>query len=276
MPKGVLKLAAKSRTREPKLVMDDWLDLALKNYYVDRRPLWGKPRPVEKGWTPSALGEPNDRLLVAGLLGYRGDPITEKLQRIFRMGNAVEDMWRERYEALGILESANKWLPKVKGMPLTISGKYDMVIRHMYEPTRRFVVEVKSMAPEIYYMFPQPSMDPDKNYSDLTNLSGQAGDRARKYLAQLQVYLHVLGMAEGILLIEDKGHQTYKNYFVTHNPQFIDGLFEKLAGIQTEYWAKGLLPPWNGGKSNRSFFAQYKPDEVIPIEEFKQAYPQEG
>ena len=86
-PKGPIK---KLDISKPSTILpgkwSSWLEAALRKRYVDTRPLWDVPRPVSKGWRPSDLGEANDRLLVAKLLGYRGEPISEKLTTNIRCG----------------------------------------------------------------------------------------------------------------------------------------------------------------------------------------------
>ena len=160
------KIIQQVRAETPKQhmdgVMDSWITIALREYYKEKRPIWGKPRPLKNGWTPSSLGEPNDRLLVAKQLGYRGDAIGYKLQRIFSAGNDVEDRWIKHFDSIGVLQSHGGWLPKNENSYLTFRGKYDIIIKHKYEKNRTFLVEVKSMSPRMFPSLPPVQMNAEK------------------------------------------------------------------------------------------------------------------
>ena len=252
-------------------MVDNWLEQRLNEIYVDERPLWGSPRPVYKGWTPNSIGEPNDRLLVAALLGYRGDPISPRLQMIFDAGHDIEARWVKRFTKMGILVDNNVWLPKPSPAPLVFSGKVDARVTHAYEPSRSFVVEIKSISPNGFRELPNASRDPQENYDNLMGMSGVVGDRVKKYMSQVQVYLHCMSMNEGILLFDNKGTQEFTTYYLTINDDALNTIYARLTDMQTSYWEKGLLPVWNGGKS-KSIMATYKPDEVVSIEEMKAQY----
>ena len=161
------KYAKKEQAVVPQREMASWIGLALQQHYMESRPLWMTPRAVEKGWTPSSLGEPNDRLMVAALLGYRDLYITEKLRRIFDAGNDIEARWGTRFKDIGVLEDysdSQKWLPNNMGSPLKFSGKWDLLVRHKFETDRRFLVEVKSISPEGFMSLPMVSMNPQTNF----------------------------------------------------------------------------------------------------------------
>ena len=267
------KIIGEKRTKTVKHVrgaMDSWIALALREYYKERRPVWGKPRLLKNGFTPSSVGEPNDRLLVAKLLGYRGDPVGDKLQRIFDAGNDIEDRWIRRFDSLNVLHSHGGWLPNNVGSPLTFKGKYDIIIRHKYEKGRLFLVEVKSMSPRLYPSLPQVHPDPHVNFKNLMELRGQAGDWVRKYMNQTQIYLHEMNMNEGILLFDNKGTQEFSDFHLVKNIEMVNRVYDRLLGLQI-YWERQVLPPWGGGIS-KSPIGSYKPSEEVPLEEMLEAY----
>ena len=277
MAKGLLRLSLPKKT--PTIIrvgrsMDSWLELALREFYVDKRPLWGVPRMVIKGWTPSSLGEPNDRLLISTLLGYRGEAISEKLQRIFDAGNDIEERWHKRFTDLGILKSKSIWIPKKPEHPVKFSGKIDAIITHKYEKNRDFLVEIKSISPEGFRALPSVSMSPETNFVQLLEVKNITGTRIRKYMQQLQVYLYTMNMEEGILLFDNKGNQDFHTYSILRNDDFIQGIFDRLIRLQ-EYWKEGILPPWNGGKS-KELLGNYKPDEDVPVDEMRDQYHTKG
>ena len=257
--------------------VDNWIELALETHYVDARPTWGAPRRLDQGFTPSSLGEPNDRLLVASLLGYRGEPIGERLQRIFDAGNDIEARWMVRFKNIGVLlapkheKDGQVWLPNSAGSPLFFRGKIDALVEHKFESGRRFIVEIKSINPELYRQLPRLSLDPQVNYTALMGLQGALRDRIHKYMHQLQVYLREMQMDEGMLLFDNKGTQEFLPFHVPRQDEFVDKIYERLVWLRDEYWSQRVLPPWNGPKG-KSFFATYKPTEAVAIDEIKQAF----
>ena len=250
-------------------VMDSWITLKLNEVQADRRPLWGDIRPVSKGWRPSSLGEPNDRLLIISQFGYRGEKIEPGLRRIFDAGNAIEDTWIKRFGEMGVKLGQGQWLPKEGVKGLRVAGKIDIMVEHAYEPGRKFIVEVKSISSDGYRQLPAVSMDSEENYHNLMAMKGVVGARVFRYMYQLQFYLEGLNMDEGIMLFDNKGTQEYKDFFIYRRAGLLDDSIERLKRLQEDYWAKELVPPWNG-KKTRSVIATYKTDEVVPLAEFKE------
>ena len=271
--RGVLSTPQLPGTKQVvKGFMDSWIELELRKHYVDNRSIWGDPRPVEKGWTPSSLGEPNDRMLVAAQLGFRGDPIPEKLRRIFDAGNDIEARWLKRFKDLGVWVSDADWLPDAKPGELVLRGRIDIIVRHAFERDRKYIVEVKSINPNGFSNLPRPSRDPAENFQALMNVKGDVGARLHKYMHQLQAYLARMGIPEGILLFDNKGTQDFHDFYIVLEPGFIDPVFERLQRLQDDYWSKGLLPPWGGGSRSKAILATYRPTEAVPYEEVKELY----
>ena len=257
-------------------MMDSWLQVEMKNHYTDRRPVWGEARPVAKGWTPSSVGYTNDRLVVAGLLGYRGEVISQKLQRIFDAGNDIEDRWIKRFKALGVYIDNNVWIPRTGVEGLEFSGKMDALVRHPYEAGRRFVVEIKSISPIGFEQLPRVSMSSDVNYANLQAMRGDVGDRMRRYLLQLQLYLVCTGDREGLLLMDNKGNQDFRDYYIESKPDVIATLRERLLMLQEEYWAKELIPPWLGSSRSKDIMATYRSGEVVSLAEMREVVETHG
>ena len=252
-----------------KLKVESWLYVKLREKYKDTRPLWGDPRPLSKGWTPSSLAEPNDRMLVAYQLGYRGDKISDKLQRIFDAGNDIESRWIKRFKDLDLYIDSGKWIPSNSSSGLTLRGIVDIIIHHPYEKDRQIIVEVKSISPIGFQQLPPASPDANVNFQRLMSLPGDIGSRCKRYMYQLQVYLRELGVSDGMLLFDNKGNQDFKDFAISANPSILDEMYDRLKDMQERYWSKDLLPPWNKRKG-KSIFSTYRPDEAVPVEEIKQ------
>ena len=250
-----------------------WIEQSLARHYVDDRPLWGEPRPLSKGWTPSGLGEPNDRLLVASQLGYRGDLVTEKMRRVFDAGNDIEDRWVKRFKAMGLLRSHGEWLPAGPSDGLVIRGKLDLVV---VNPSSREleIIEVKSISPTGFNSLPAAQVSGARNSELLWNVSGGLRGRLRKYLLQLWVYMDRMGLSKGHLLFDNKGTQEFRDFNVEVDSVQLSRVYSRLRDLQDEYWAKELLPPWNGGRG-KSLMATYRPNEAVPLSEIKGLYVQE-
>ena len=260
---------------EPAESLIERVHVELDRHYMDRRPLWGKPRLVSKGWTPSMLGEPNDRKLVAQMLGFRGDVFPRILKLIFEMGDDIEARWIKRFQALNMYVSSGKFIPGNVVDGLKFSGKYDIIIRDPKNPVTQYVVEIKSISPNGFRQLPYPSHKPDSNYDELIGTKGEIGMRVRKYMHQLQTYLYGMNMDDGVLLFDNKGTQEYHLYHIRKNDDHIAAMRERLLRLQTDFWGKNLIPPWNGGKE-KSFFATYKPTEAVPLIEMIAEYKEEG
>ena len=271
----MMKIVQPKRVAPAKIIsaqmMGNWLESELNRFYADSRPLWMEPRPVSKGWTPSSLGESNDRLLVASLLGYRGDAISPRLRMIFDAGNDIEARWVIRFKDIGVFLATGLWLPKTPIQGLHISGKIDILIQHPYEKDREFLVEVKSISPDGFRQLPALSNSPQENFWNLMDVRGEVGARIQRYMQQLQIYLVGLGKEEGMLLFDNKGNQDYRAYSLVRDDDFVDKIVKRCQALQRDYWEKRLIPPWPGGKSNsKSLLAVYKPDEVVSLDEFKE------
>lgn len=250
--------------------MSSWIAAALRESHNDDQPLWGDPRPVWKGFTPSALGEPNDRMLIAGYLGYRGEAISEKLQRIFDAGNDIEARWVKRFQRLGVMKSAGDWLPRPSRTDIRMAGKLDIIVEHSFEPGRQILIEVKSINDNGFRALPKPSPDPDVNYRALLGLGGNTGDRCRRYMAQLQIYLYETGMDDGVLLFDNKNTQEFADFSLVSNAHYIEIAYDRLRRLR-EYWERQEIPPWNGDRG-RSVWATYRPQDAVPLAEFRELF----
>ena len=242
-----------------------WLALALDDMHADRRPLWGEPR--AGAWHPSALGEPCDRLLVLSMLGYRGEAILPKLQRIFDAGNDIEARWLNRFTELGILLGSQ--VPVKRDIPPMISGKADALITHPYEMTRRLVVEIKSINSNGFRQLPPVSLDHEVNYHNLMALPTYIGNRIRKYMYQLQVYLvEGCGQAtEGLLLFDNKDTQDFAEYSLLPNPELIAEKYANLIKLDG-YRAMLTVPPCTCVSRDRgNVVCGYREAEVLPLTE---------
>ncbi len=246
-------------------VTPNWLQLSRDDKFTDHRPLWGEVR--TKGWMPSSMGDPCDRKTILGMFGYRGDPISVKLRRIFDMGKAIEKIWQAEFESMGILLGKNVRFAHPNNP--VISGEYDVMVRHPYEPGRRMIGEIKSINDNGFKKLPPVSLNSADNIVALMSVKdGYVGARFRKYMYQLQAYLYfVEGVEEGFLLFDNKNSQDYKLYPVSLDPDIIVPETQRLVRLE-EYRPKLVVPACTCD-AKKSGLCTIHPDEDIPLDELK-------
>ena len=192
----------------------------------------------------------------------------KNLQRIFDAGNDIEARWIKRFRDTRLYVDNDIWLPRQQSGKVKIRGKVDAIIKHPHEDIE-YLVEIKSIAPEGYRMLPRVSSSTKNNFDNLMGIKGGVGERVRKYMAQLQVYLFTMDMTSGILLFDDKGHQDFKDYEIDLDREFVDDLFNRLKYLQDEFWSKRVLPPWNGGEP-KTRFGKLRTDDSVALDEFRE------
>ena len=239
--------------------LHDYLDTSL----VDTRPEWGEPRSLTAGWSPSLVGEPDDRTLVAKVLGYRGPEVDARLVRIFDCGDAVEATWVERFTKLGVLRrSSDSATREVDGV--TLSGRYDLLITHPSDG-RLVLVEVKSMNPYGFQRLPVEGT-PVENYQRLNRSVGSS--RVQQYLRQVDCYLQLFEVEVGLLLVENKGNQEFRAYdLVVDRGRWLE-IRDRLKRLES-HWVAREVPPVTASTGDAKL-ASYRPGDVVPLVELRE------
>ena len=247
-----------------------WLDMAREEKYVDTRPLWGPVRDLEKGWKPTAMGDPCDRKTILGVLGYRGELISVKLRRIFDMGRYVELMWQATFTDLGLLLAHNVRV-KNNGPIIIVSGEYDVLVRHPYDKDRRELGEIKSINDRGFKTLPAVSLDPEVNFDSLWNNVKDSGIQARmrKYLYQVNTYFYETG-EEGFLLMDNKNNQDYADYKLVCNEEMVLKEYNRLNGLNN-YWERQVAPSCSClSESDKGTFCRHRTEDEVELDELKQ------
>lgn len=144
--------------------------------------------------------------------------LTPKTLRIFKHGWHVHEKWQDLFVSSGVaidVETTRK--SKMWGVYLTP----DAVIR-LHRKT--YVVEIKSM--HTY------------GFSKLSSPPANA-------IRQVQFYMHMCGLPQGIVLVEDKNSQDFKVWVVDYDPAVARPFIERLYRIQRlndEFNLSGKLP----------------------------------
>ena len=183
-----------------------------------------------KHWTksgvfyPSMLGNPCDRHLYLAYNGQLPDQIIKaKTVRIFDAGSALEVRMKKYFERTGIFLAAEQTV-KLDIPP--ISGRYDFLLKH--EDYGRVILELKSI-----------------NETGFDSLIETAKS---DHLIQLQIYLNLAKVDQGIVLYENKNDQKLKAFKVTRDEQVWETILDRCRRIQA------MLPLEVPTQCNGEFF----------------------
>ena len=167
-----------------------------------------------KKWTtrgvfyPSMLGNTCDRYLYLAYNGQLGDQVIgAKLVRIFDHGGSLEVRMQKYFERTGLFLAAEQ---SVKVHTPPISGRYDFLLKH--EEYGRVILELKSIN--------------DKGFKALIDTPKP------EHLLQVQIYLNLAGVENGVVLYENKNDQTLKAFKVVRNDAIWNGVLERCTRIQ--------------------------------------------
>lgn len=148
------------------------------------------------------------RALCYELLGYERPEMDARILKIMDNGNFVHDRYQKMWKEMGILVADE--LP-IKEENLRISGRMDALLNienHMA------IGEIKSAGDSPFSKMKQ-SNTPDP-----------------KYVAQLQLYLHLSNIDLGVIYIENKNTQDVLEFWVEYDASYCESLFKKLQTVR--------------------------------------------
>ena len=169
---------------------------------------YSKPWTTSGVFYPSMLGNKCDRYLY---LAYQGNlptqTITAKTARIFDNGSQLEVRMKKYFERMGVFIAAEQ---SVKLANPNISGRYDFLLSHVTHG--RILLELKSINTkgfEALIEAPKP-----------------------EHAIQLQIYLNLAGIDNGVVLYENKNDQELKAFKVDKDTKVWDNIIERCIKIQ--------------------------------------------
>ena len=166
-----------------------------------------RPWKAVQKFYPSALGNRCDRYLYFAYHGgLPAQEVTPQTQRIFDTGGAFETRMEKYLRKAGLFLAAEQTL-KFDNPP--ISGRYDFLIR--YKATDRAIVELKTI-----------------NARGLENLIDQPKP---EHVIQLQIYLNLMGLKNGIVVYENKNDQDMKAFKIVKDKKVWDEILERCIRI---------------------------------------------
>jgi len=207
---GIKQFGASSKPKKPRKAskprvrnQDRWFLKSLDSVLGYTRP-W---KAVQKFY-PSMLGNPCDRYLYYAFHGGLGNQeINPQTQRIFDTGSSLETRMDKYLRKAGIFLASEQTV-KLESPP--ISGRYDFLIR--YKNTDRAIIELKSINTRGFEaLIDSPKSD---------------------HSVQLQIYLNLLGVKNGIVVYENKNDQELKAFKVQQNADEWGEILERCVKIQ--------------------------------------------
>ena len=144
------------------------------------------------------------RALCYELLGYPRPEMEPRVLKILENGNFVHERYQKMWKDMGIMVAEE--LP-IKEESLKISGRMDALLNiedHMV------IGEIKSAG--------------DSPFSKMK----QANAPDPKYVAQLQLYLHLSNIDLGVAYVENKNNQDVLEFWIEYDAEYCTNLFKKL------------------------------------------------
>jgi hypothetical protein len=155
------------------------------------------------------LGNACERYLYLAYNGLLGDQVIgAKLVRIFDTGSSLEVRMKKYFERTGLF-IAEEQPVRLNSPP--ISGRYDFMLKH--EEHGRILLELKSIN--------------DRGFTELIEAP------KHEHLIQLQIYLNLAGVDNGVVLYENKNDQALKAFKVTKSLDTWNSILERCMRIQS-------------------------------------------
>lgn len=238
MPEDKKRLAHLLRSISRK----DWLTPEMEEYFEGRLPeQWWGPDP--KMHPSGAVGD-CARDIELSLLGHK-PAIGGRLSRIFDVGKAMHERWRQYFDERGILVASEVPIETENG-ELMIKGKLDNIVRSPVDiQPELYVVELKSMASGRFRKLPEPKDAKDNLYALARLHTGYIG----QWLCYVKAYdeqQRAKGerrVENGALIFENKDNQDYVVYLLTYDHNLWLRLTENARIAQQAFLEKQLVEP---------------------------------
>lgn len=167
----------------------------------------GNPDHIAKFY-PSGIGYCARKLVYQNVFIVRGE-ISPVFARIMECGNSMHTRYEKWFEEMGILVVPE--LP-IKDTELRISGRTDAIIRYPVGggKSKLVIVELKSAK--------------DSKFKRMA----ETGEPLPENIQQLQLYMHMTGIHNGVILVENKDTQALWEYWAEYDEELAGRLIEKI------------------------------------------------
>jgi len=232
---GVAPKAAEVKPKlSPRAVKTpSWLQLLMETTLEQNQPLWTPP---SKYFRASNSGDLCVRSMTFASLGHQV-PFAAKTLRIFRTGNAIEDVNVDVLRRAGVLVATNQ---QANYASPPIRGRFDVRVKRPSDGVN-LIGEIKSIHEDGFNKLPPEYDDPDENHENLMLCYP-------RYVTQLNTYLGSddIDLEEGFLLFEAKNSQTQRFYFLRRHEELLRTTLERHAEAFVYLDQLQLAPVPNG------------------------------
>jgi CRISPR/Cas system-associated exonuclease Cas4 (RecB family) len=205
---------------------------------------------------PSSIGRCT-REIVYALLGYKGEPIDPRSYLIMENGTYFHSRVENIVGNSDIIITPEYC---IKSDELNISGRSDILIENIYPHISSnhviklySTIEACEAEPKLLYEGPDNDIMivelksiNSKGYAHVVNNNKPKIEN----LMQLQLYMHLTGIREGLLLYENKDSQYIKEFRVLYSEEIVQQVLDQISRINNALVSKEL-PPKEHDKSDR-------------------------
>jgi CRISPR/Cas system-associated exonuclease Cas4 (RecB family) len=191
---------------------------------------------------PSSVGRCN-RQVAYQMLGYPGKPIPGRNLLIMDNGTYFHERMEHTFKRMGIMIAPEL---KLTHDELRISGRSDAIVWNWLkkEPVENDT-EIELTAPDGSTVYKGPQSDVlivelksinNKNYEKLPKTLPKMEHRM-----QLQLYMYLTGIRQGVVYYENKDTQEQKYFYVEYNPNMVEEIITDIRTI-IRHLDAGTLP----------------------------------
>jgi CRISPR/Cas system-associated exonuclease Cas4 (RecB family) len=167
------------------------------------------------------------------MLGYPGKPIPGRNLLIMENGTSFHNRMEHIFEEMGIMIAPEL---KLTDSELRISGRSDAIVWNWLKtetPEVDEIITLTDVNDKVVYEGPQS----DVLIVELKSINNKNWDKLPKTVAkmehrlQLQLYMYLTGIRQGVIYYENKDNQEQKYYHMTYNPTMVDKIVSDIRYI---------------------------------------------
>lgn len=152
------------------------------------------------------------------LLGYEKPLLDPRILRIMDNGNYMHERYQKMFKELGILVTEEA---PIIYEELNISGRLDAII--MID-NNIAIAELKSCGENPF------------------NKMKEANEPDPKYVAQIQLYMHITGVDLGVIYVENKNTQDVLEFWLSYDEEYCKKLLRKLKTVLAYVEKNSVIP----------------------------------
>ena len=190
---------------------------------------------------PSSVGMCS-RKVVYQMSGYPRPPMDGRVLLILENGTTFHERMENVMEKAGILIAPEL---SIKSQELNISGRSDAIIKnHLPHEVSDEIVKLADPEGKVVYEGPESEI----LIVELKSINKRGFDWLTKknehkeeHELQLQLYMYLTGIKQGILLYECKDNQSLAEFYIKYDQQKVDYIVNKIKNIN-KHVEEGTLP----------------------------------